>query len=77
MNTELVEALYHITENYVKSTDRQQYVDHLVKELIEFGFDERDLVELRGINSYFAKACEMHIHEEEEEDEIDWNGDYD
>ena len=54
MDLDTIEVCWNILEQYVKKTDQQHAVSHLVAELMDSGFPDEDIKQLANISELFA-----------------------
>jgi len=55
-----IEVCWNILEQYVKKSDQQPAVSHLVAELMDTGFLDEDIKQLANISELFANAINEH-----------------
>lgn len=67
MDLDTIEVCWNILEQYVKKTDQQHAVSHLVAELMDSGFPDEDIKQLANISELFANAINEHDISEDEE----------
>lgn len=67
MDLDTIEVCWNILEQYVKKTDQQHAVSHLVAELMDSGFPDEDIKQLANISELFANAINEHDIGEDEE----------
>jgi len=67
LDLDTIEVCWNILEQYVKKTDQQHAVSHLVAELMDSGFPDEDIKQLANISELFANAINEHDIGEDEE----------
>lgn len=60
MDLDTIEVCWNILEQYVKKSDQQHAVSHLVAELMDAGFPDEDIKQLANISELFANALSEH-----------------
>lgn len=60
MDLDTIEVCWNILEQYVKKTDQQHAVSHLVAELMDAGFLDENIKQLANISELFANAINEH-----------------
>lgn len=60
MDLDTIGVCWNILEQYVKKSDQQHAVSHLVAELLDAGFPDEDMKELANIDEMFANAINEH-----------------
>ena len=60
MDLDTIEVCWNILEQYVKKTDQQHAVSHLVAELMDSGFLDENIKQLANISELFANAVNEH-----------------
>ena len=72
MDLDTIRVCWEIFQQYVKKSDQQHAVSHLVAELLDTGLRDEDVRKLANLDEAFAHALEEH-----ELEEIDDDWDYD
>ena len=72
MDIETIEVCWTIMQQYIKKSDRQHAVSHLVTELLDSGLRDEDVKKLAQVDEAFSSAID-----EQELDDIDSDWDYD
>lgn len=67
MDLDTIEVCWNILEQYVKKSDQQHAVSHLVAELMDSGFPDEDIKQLANISELFANAINEHDIGEDDE----------
>lgn len=72
MDLDTIEVCWTILQQYVKKSDQQHAVSHLVSELLDAGLRDEDIRKLADLDDAFANVLE-----EYELEDIDDDWDYD
>ena len=66
MDIDTVEICWNIFQRYIKSSDRDHAVSHLVTELLDAGLRDEDFKKLADIDSSFAQAVEDNSNDDDD-----------